>query len=61
MANEPLSVLRPALDRMTPAQQDVIKSLNPEELKLAAALHQRLEAVAPEVEGQGDIKANSLC
>lgn len=61
MANEPLDALRPVLDRMTPAQQDVIRSLSPEEQKLAATLQQRLDAVSPDVEGQGDVKINSLC
>jgi hypothetical protein len=60
MSNDSLDALRPALDRMTPAQQDVMKSLSSEELKLAVSLQQRLNAVASEVEGQGGPTTNNV-
>lgn len=60
MSNASIDDLRPALDRMTSAQQNVMKSLNQEELNFAVSLQRRLDAVSPEIEGQRD-NANNLC
>ncbi|WP_328992377.1 hypothetical protein OG394_39005 [Kribbella sp. NBC_01245] len=60
MSKNSLDALRPALDRMTEAQQAVFSSLSPEEIDLAAKIQTRLDAVSPEVEGQAN-NTNNLC
>lgn len=56
-----LQVLRDAgIDRLPEAQRAVFENLNPEELKVAVSIQKRLNAVAPDVEGQGDTY-NTVC
>ncbi|MEV0390018.1 aroma-sacti cluster domain-containing protein [Nonomuraea sp. NPDC050643] len=61
MSNDPLAQLRAAgLDRLPEAQRVVFEDLSPEELRVVGVIQERLNAAAPEVEGQQN-KNNTLC
>jgi hypothetical protein len=61
VSDSPLQVLRNAgIDRLPEAQRAVFENLNPEELEVAVSIQKRQNAVAPDVEGQGDTY-NTVC
>ncbi|MFI6599559.1 aroma-sacti cluster domain-containing protein [Nonomuraea sp. NPDC050536] len=61
MSNDPLAPLRAAgLDRLPESQRAVFEELSPEEMRVVSAIQERLNAAAPEVEGQMN-KNNCLC
>ena len=47
------------LDRLSAAQRVVFEDLSPEELRVVGAVQDRLNAAAPEVEGQSN--NNTVC
>lgn len=60
MSNDPLASLRAAgLDRLPEAQRAVFEDLSPEEMRVVSAIQERLNATAPDVEGQSS--TNCLC
>ncbi|WP_084964874.1 aroma-sacti cluster domain-containing protein [Thermoactinospora rubra] len=61
MSDDPLAPLRAAgLDRLPEAQRAVFEQLTPEEMAVVSSIQERLNAAAPDVEGQGNL-INSLC
>ncbi|GAA0328125.1 hypothetical protein NE235_31560 [Actinoallomurus spadix] len=68
MSKDPLAPLNAAgLQRLPEPMRAVFEDLSPEELRVAGAIQERLNAVAPDVEGQttdpgsGGNNNNCLC
>ena len=62
MSQDPLGPLNAAgLQRLPEQMRVVFEDLSPEELRVAGAIQERLNALAPEVEGQVNDNNNCLC
>jgi hypothetical protein len=62
MATDPMEPINAAgLQRLPESMRVVFEELSPEELKVAGAIQERLNATAPEVEGQVADNNNCLC
>lgn len=62
MATDPVQPIKAAgLQRLPEEMRVVFEELSPEELKVASAIQERLNATAPEVEGQVADGNNNNC
>ncbi|MCO5973217.1 aroma-sacti cluster domain-containing protein [Actinoallomurus soli] len=62
MSKDPLAPLNAAgLQRLPEPMKAVFENLSPEELRVASAIQERLNAVTPDFEGQSADNNNCLC